>query len=150
MGEPGAGNGPPGRDSVLVWAPQKAGPETRHQCKYFMGSAIPGRIERCRMNRGGGRVSVRACHQAGLCYLGTVSAQIHGTSGKMGEGFVPHTSPPLLKGLPLLLITNSPHWTLSLPERLGCKCVGSKWVSTMQCAGRNPKAGGELRVTQPE
>lgn len=41
--------------------------------------------------------------------------------------------PPLLKGLPHSLVTGSPHRALSLPECLGCKYVGSVWISCAVC-----------------
>ena len=54
--------------------------------QYFTGSVIPGRGEGCRVNQGGGRASVKVCHQADLCHLGKMSAQSYRTSGKKGKG----------------------------------------------------------------
>ena len=72
-----------------------------------------------------------------------------GTVAGRGKACPPHhTSPPLLKGLSHLLVTGSPHQALSLSECLGCKYVDSEWISTVQCAERNPTAG-EPRFAQP-
>ena len=74
---------------------------------------------------------MKVCHQADLCHLGKMSAQSYRTSGK-------HS-----------LVTGSPHQALSLPGCLGCKYVGSEWISTVQSVERNPTAG-EPRFAQPE
>lgn len=64
--------------------------------QYFTGSAIPGRAEGWRVSQGGGGASVKVCHQADLCHLGTMSAQSCRTRGKKGKGLsttpVPHCS----------------------------------------------------------
>ena len=106
--------------SVLAWAPQQAGTETKLSVqvlcwpknsfgflssfgktqsfcptRYFTGSAIPGRGEGCRVSQGGGRASVKVCHQADLCHLGTMYAQSCRNRGRKGKGLStpPHQSP---------------------------------------------------------